>query len=102
MATVDAVSNVLTLTVAVRDGAEFSPSANRMISAAIDGVTYTIEASSNLGTWGDREVTEVTGDDAFLIQSGLPTPDAGWAYKTFRTAGHAGVDTGGFIRASVQ
>jgi hypothetical protein len=102
MATVDAVANVLTLTVAVRDGANFSPDGNRMVSAGIDGVTYTIEASSNLGSWGDRAVTEVTGDDAFVIQTGLPTLDAGWAYMTFRSAGSAGTNAGGFIRASVE
>jgi hypothetical protein len=102
MATVDGVSNVLTLTVAVRDGAIFSPNGNRMTSAAIDGVTYTIEATSNLGTWGTRAVTEVTGDDAFAIQSVLPAPDAGWVYKTFRVAGNTSANKTGFIRASVQ
>jgi hypothetical protein len=102
MATVNGVPNVLTLTVAVREGATFSPDSNKMVSAAIDGVTYTIEASSNLGTWGDRQVTEVTGDDAFAIQSELPGPDAGWVLKTFRSAGSAGANSSAFIRVAVE
>jgi hypothetical protein len=73
-----------------------------MVSAAIDGVTYTIEASSNLGTWGDREVTEVTGDDAFAIQSALPGPEAGWILKTFRSAGSADTNSNAFMRVAVE
>ncbi|MEK7952958.1 InlB B-repeat-containing protein [Luteolibacter soli] len=102
VAYIDGTSDVLTLTIAVRENAVFSPSGNRMVSAPVDGVTYTVEASASLGTWGDRAVTEVTGDDASLIQSEFPAPDAGWVYKTFRTAGNAGTNAHGFIRAGVQ
>jgi len=102
MATVNGTANVLTLTVAVREGAVFSLNGNRMTSLPIDGVTYTIEASSNLGTWGDRAVTEVIDDDALTIQSELPSPDAGWVLKTFRTSGSAGANTHAFIRAVVE
>ncbi|MCW1922223.1 hypothetical protein OKA05_06640 [Luteolibacter arcticus] len=102
MAIVEGVPNVLTLTVAVRGDAVFSPDGNRMTSDPVDGVTYTIEASSNLGTWGNLEVTEVNNEDSFFIQEDFPEPDAGWVYKTFRTPGAAGANTKAFIRAGVE
>ncbi len=102
MATVAGTPRVLTLTIAVRNGASFSPAGNRQKSAVVDGITYTVEASNTLSDWGGPVVTEVTGGDATAIQAGLPAPDAGWSYKTFRTDGSADSDTGDFIRAGVE
>ncbi len=99
-AAVDTVPDVMTLTIAVRNGAAFSPAGNRMKSAPVDGLVYTVEASSDLVNWGGLAVAEVTGADAAAIQSGFPTPDPGWTYKTFRIAGAA--DGKGFLRVAVD
>ncbi|WP_265594722.1 hypothetical protein [Haloferula sp. BvORR071] len=99
--TVAAQPGVLTYTIAARGAASFAADGNRMKSAPVDGITYTVEASTALGTWGDTAVTEVTGADATTIQSGLPAPDAGWVYKTFRTPGVA-TNAKAFIRVKVD
>lgn len=101
-ATVNSEPNVLTLTIAVRNTATFSASGNRMKSTAVDGITYIVEASNELGDWGGPVVTEVTGTDATTIQSGLPSPQAGWSYKTFRTDGSSSSDASDFIRVGVE
>lgn len=102
LATVEGEEGVLTLTIAVREDAVFSANGNRMKSARVDGVTYIIEAATNLGDWGVPAVTEVTGTDAETIQSDLVAPDAGWTYKTFRTAGDSTTNSKGFIRVEVE
>ncbi|MES2657896.1 MAG: autotransporter-associated beta strand repeat-containing protein [Verrucomicrobiota bacterium] len=102
IATVGVTPNILTLTIAARNGATFSPVGNRQKSAVVDGITYTIEASNTLADWGGPVVTEVTGDDATDIQTGLPAPGSGWSYKTFRTDGSADSDTADFIRTGVE
>jgi len=104
MATVNSVPNVLTLTIATRTGAAFSADGNRMKSAAVDGMTYTVEASNTLGDWGGPVVTEVTGSDASTIHAALPVPvpPAGWTYKTFRTDDSSSSDAQDFIRAVVE
>jgi len=113
MATVGLESKVLTFTIAVlNDPATpppsappaFSSVANRM-TATVQGITYTIEASNNLVDWGGPVVTEVTGDDAddaLAIQNEFITPDDGWSYKTFRTEGSAPSDSSDFIRVGVE
>ena len=104
-ATVDSTPDVLTLTIAVRNGATPVDDGNRQrLVAAADSVTYTIEACSNLGDWGSLAVTEVTGDDATAIQSTLSpaAPDTGWTYRTFRVAGSAATNATEFIRVGVE
>ncbi|MES2657902.1 MAG: hypothetical protein V4689_04750 [Verrucomicrobiota bacterium] len=101
MATVSTVPNVLTYTIATLDGASFSADGNRQ-KATVSGVTYTIEASDGLANWGGPVVTEVTGGDAAAIQEGLPEPDDGWTYKTFRTDGDSATDSTEFIRAGIE
>ncbi|MEI6607526.1 MAG: glycine-rich domain-containing protein, partial [Verrucomicrobiota bacterium] len=87
MATVGAVPNVLTLSVAVRDyaGAFTADGNNQTALDPNDGITYHIEASTTLGNWGALLVTQVPDTDAAIIQASLPTPAAGWSYKTFST-----------------
>lgn len=103
LATVGAETNVLTLTVAVRDNAAAFAAAgnNQQALNPGDNLTYLIEASNTLGDWGTPVVTPVAGGDATTIQSGLPSPDAGWSYKTFRTDGNAASDPTEFIRVKV-
>jgi len=103
IATVDSTPNVLTLTIAVRSDATTVDDGNRQkLVAAADNVTYTIEASTNLGNWGGVQVTEVTGTDATNIQSSLALPDPGWSYRTFRTTGSAATNAADFIRVGVE
>lgn len=101
MATVDSVPNVLTLTIAVRDGASFAASGNRQ-AATVDEIIYTVEASNDLADWGTPVVTEVTGADATAIQTGLPALDTGWTYHTFRSDGSASADNADFMRLNVE
>ncbi len=103
VATVDGQSGVLTLTIAVRDGAVFSPVDDRMRSNIVDGIVYTVEGSADMANWGGRVVTEVTGADAGTIQTGLPPiGSSDWVYKTFRTEGSAPSTTPSFIRVGVE
>lgn len=102
MASVDATPGVLTLTVAVRADAAFEANGNRMEATSADGVSYSIEGSGTLVSWGDLAVIEVTGDDAFIIQSTFPVPDAGWSYRTFRIAGDISTEARGFMRVVVE
>jgi autotransporter-associated beta strand protein len=74
-------TTAFTYTIAVRSGAVFAGQENRQ-TAGIDGVTYTVEASQDLGDWALSEpVVEVIP----AITSGLPAPSAGWDYHTFRS-----------------
>lgn len=90
----------LTLTLPVRTAAS-SFSGTTFLTATGDGVTYTIEAGDNLGTWG-LDVDEVTGADATAIQNLLPPVQTGWTYRTFRSPGAVGGDPIEFIRARVE
>ncbi|MGC4017358.1 MAG: autotransporter-associated beta strand repeat-containing protein [Luteolibacter sp.] len=73
----------MVITVPVRTGAVFSGNPG-LVSTPIDGVIYTIEGSVDLTTW-TVTLSEVTGSDATSLQSGMPTLDSGWSYRTFRT-----------------
>ena len=103
LATVGADSNVLTLTIAVRDNAPaFGASGNNQVSIdTTDSLTYIVEACTDLINWGTPVVTEVTGADATAIQSGLPACDTGWTYHTFRTAGTPTTVPSDFIHVKV-
>jgi hypothetical protein len=95
--TVDADSdslNDITLTLEVRSGATFSASGNDLVSAAIDGVTYRIEGSTDLATW-DSTVSVATP----TLGSG--SPSAGYVFRTFRLNAGNGLAGKGFLRASV-
>ncbi|MEI6536689.1 MAG: hypothetical protein WCN98_15190, partial [Verrucomicrobiaceae bacterium] len=81
---------VFTLTVPVRTGATFSGT-NDQVSAAIDGVIYTIQGTTDLVAGFTNTVvpvSEVTGGDATAIQTGMPALESGWTYRTFRATGY--------------
>ncbi|QJE97804.1 beta strand repeat-containing protein [Luteolibacter luteus] len=90
----------LTLTLPVRTAAS-SFSGTTALTAVGDGITYTIEAGDNLGSWG-LDVDQVTGADATAIQSELPALQTGWSYRTFRSPGTVTGDPIEFIRARVE
>jgi len=90
----------LTLTLPVRTAATTFTGATSL-TAAGDGVTYTIEAGDTLTSWG-LDVDEVTGADATAIQAGLPAVETGWTYRTFRSVGAVAGDPIEFIRARVE
>lgn len=102
LATVAGSPGVATFTIAVRNGAVFSADGNRMRSSLVDGMTYTVEASADLSDWSLIQVSEVTGADAAAIHSGLPAPQTGWTYKTFRSAGTSAANAKTFMRVNVQ
>lgn len=92
----------LAFTCAVRSGAVFSVNANNaQLSAAIDGLVYTIEGSSTLaGTWA---APIVSVGASYLPPAGSGLPDlsgSGWEYRTF--SGFNGIPLRGFIRAGVS
>ncbi|WP_367870113.1 hypothetical protein [Luteolibacter sp. Populi] len=101
LATLGTETGVMTFTAAVRSDAIFSVDGNRM-KASVDGMVYTVEAAGDLGDWGGPVVTEVTGADATAIQAGLPDPEAGWIYKSFRTSGTAAANARRFLRVVVE
>lgn len=65
-----------------------------------DSMNYFIEAADVLNAW-TVDVTEVTGPDADAIQAGLPPVDAGWTWRTFRSAGAVPGDSREFMRVRV-
>jgi autotransporter-associated beta strand protein len=92
---------VLTLTLPVRTTVGAFSGANAL-SAAGDGVTYTIEGSDDLGSWL-LDIDEVTGPDAAAIQAGLPALSSGdWTYRTFRSPGPVAGDPSDFLRARIE
>lgn len=87
------------ITLPVRRGANFTGSP-ALVSQAIDGVIYRIEASDNLTTW-TTGVQEVTGNEALQLHSAMPAlSNANWSYRSFRTTGAAAPRR--FIRANVR
>ena len=95
----------MTLTLPVRTGA--IPGSGRprgrpaCAEKIADGVSYTIQASDTLTVWTALTVTEVTGGDALAIQAGLPAVNAGWGYRTFRSAGPVAGDPVEFMRVGI-
>ncbi|QUE52398.1 choice-of-anchor D domain-containing protein [Luteolibacter ambystomatis] len=85
----------LILTVAVRAGAEFSGTPS--MTASTDGVTYTIEGTTDLTLFTEP----VTGPLATpVIPEGWPaSPPSGYAYRSFRLVNSPGLSGKGFIRA---
>ncbi|BCU77288.1 hypothetical protein llg_20030 [Luteolibacter sp. LG18] len=96
---------VLTLTLPVFTGVTFSsPDGMEMVStAAVNGVIYHIQGSADLGTF-ELSVSELSPGDSAAVQAtlSLPVLDAGWTYRTFRTAGTVALDTKNFMRAKVN
>ncbi len=83
------------LTIAVRTGTPAftgSPSP----SATNDGITYTIQGASTIGTW-DTSVTPL----ASPAITGLPTLPSGYEYRSFTLTGSSGQPGTGFLRATV-
>ncbi len=104
IATLADTSKVLTLTLPLRTGADFSASApGELVSAPIDGVVYHIQGSDDLIDFTTMAVSEITGDDATAMQLGLPALSSGsWTYRTFRIPGTVtDGNPAGFLRAKV-
>lgn len=89
-------SDVLVITLPVRDGATFSGVTAQ--EATIDNLTYSIEGSDDVDDW-NLVISEVT--PALTANPALPALDAGWTYRTFRTPGSVDIDPEDFIRLKV-
>ena len=94
------MDQLLTLTLAVRDGADFANHGSDQLSDQTDGVYYCIEGGTDLASFADN-ITEVTGGDAATIQVGLPGLSTGWTYRTFRAPGMVSGTPKAFIRAKI-
>ena len=94
-------SQVMTLTLPVRNTATFSASSGDQLSALIDGIYYRVEGAIDLATFTDT-ITEVTGGDATTIQTGLPALSTGWTYRTFRAPGTIPTVSATFLRAKIS
>jgi len=96
--------NALTYTVAARAGAVFAADGTTQ-TATKDGVTYTVEATSDLAIWTVEPVSELDATAAAAVRAAitpaLPTLDAGWEWHTFRTAGGTAADPNDIIRLKV-
>lgn len=68
-------------TIPVRNGAVFGGSGN-LKSQIVDGITYTIQSSTDLQNWNSIQVQEISPTPA----NTLPPLDPGWSYRTFRTS----------------
>jgi autotransporter-associated beta strand protein len=96
-------SRVLTLSLPVRTGAVFSGPGD-LVSTAIDGLTYSIQGSDDLGDFTSMTITEIIGDDATSVQTGLPAlSSSAWSYRTFRSPGTVNDgDPRDFLRVKVE
>lgn len=92
----------LLLTIAVRAGNDgaggnpiFSPTSGAP-TATIDGITYTIQGSTDLLNF-DSPVSVVG-----TITTGLPTVPTGYEYRTFRLNASDGLPSRGFMRVQIS
>lgn len=95
--------NEMTLVVAVRDGATFTPGSvgSRTTTAPVDGFDYAIEGSTDLVFPGGN-VSHVTVSDTAPAATGLPDlTGTDWEYHTFRLEGTEGLPGKGFLRVSI-
>jgi hyaluronate lyase len=94
-------SEELTLVIAVRDGALFSPGANGVQSAAVAGITYTVEGS--LDSVFPAAPVSSTGPSATApAATGLPDlSGTAWKYHTFKLDASEGLTGKGFLRLKV-
>jgi hypothetical protein len=88
-------TNYFTYTVPVRTGASFV--SGDELSATVDGIVYSLAGSSDLITF-QEQIVEATPASA----AGLPTPNPGWAYRTFRLNRPVSDHASGFIRLLVR
>ncbi|WP_338289937.1 autotransporter-associated beta strand repeat-containing protein [Luteolibacter sp. LG18] len=88
--------NVLTITLPVRLGASFTAGGD-LVSAAVDGVVYKIQGSTDMVDFTTTNVTEVTP----ALISGMPGLTSGWEYRTFRLPGTVTANPKGFLRAAI-
>ncbi|MCX6874661.1 MAG: autotransporter-associated beta strand repeat-containing protein [Verrucomicrobia bacterium] len=89
----------LILTIAVRAGTAFSnPAGGPAVSLPANGISYTIEGSSDLSDWSSATVIPVV-----VINPGLPAlgDPAHYQYASFILAGSNGLAGTGFLRAKV-
>lgn len=87
----------LVLTVAIRKG-NAAAFAGNPLQLAVDGVTYSIEGSTDLAGFG-AAVNEVTP-----LTAGLPdlSGDLDYEYRSFSLGGSNGLPGKGFLRAKVE
>jgi beta-glucanase (GH16 family) len=93
---IEAVSGIpsLVLTLPVRGTPTFAGSPAK--SAMVDGITYSIEGSANLGAFNSavEEVAPASSD-------GMPALQSGWTYRSFRLASGGGLASSGFLRVRI-
>lgn len=96
------VVNALTITLPVRTGAVFSGPGD-LVSDSVDGIVYSIQASTGLGDFTTLDVTEVVDNSAILTELALPALSGpGWTYRTFRAPGTPGTEVREFLRIAVD
>lgn len=96
------VVKALTITLPVRAGAVFSGPGDQ-VSAAVDGILYRIQSSTDLSDFTSPNVTEVTDNAAILTELSLPALSGpGWTYRTFRAPGTPGTDAKEFLRVVAE
>ncbi|WOO39336.1 beta strand repeat-containing protein [Rubellicoccus peritrichatus] len=83
-----------TVTFATRSPATFAGTSNP--TAEVDGISYTLQGSSNLADFTNIDFTEITP----AVTSGLPTLSAEYEYHTFRVTSDS-IGTA-FIRLNVE
>lgn len=93
----DATTRALAITLPVRTGVTFSGTGN-LVSTATDGITYTIQGSTNLVDFTTTAVTEVTP----AVSTGMPVLPDGWTYRTFRAPGTPAATPREFLRVKID
>ena len=85
-------TNYFTYTFPVRNGAAFVQDGE--LTATVDGIVYALAGSSDLINFGERIIEEPSPSAV-----GLPMPNPGWTYRTFRL--DRPISNHGFIRLLV-
>ena len=96
-------NNFLTLTIATRASAVFSPSGTAQ-TATRDQVVYTVQGSNTLTGWTGVIISKLNAADSAALQAtlALPALQAGWEWHSFRTDDTTATDPSDFIRLSVN
>ena len=84
---------------AMREGADFDDNGGELLSTAVDGVIYRVQASTDLTDFLGETVGEIPG---FTAPGTLPALPDGWEYRGFETSKSIASEPQQFLRVVAE